>query len=120
MANAANEVGKFRDVAVRLFEGHEEFLRRTGTVDLMRVAEQLPDVYYETLRKAVTGDRSPTVDLMEKVAALAGVSPEVFSEYQLEQARRQFDVKEVGYEQAMENLRAWAATSTRSRGKKRS
>lgn len=117
--SAAAEVGKFKDLAVRLFEGREEFLRKTGTVDLMRISEQLPDVYYETLRKAVAGDRAPTVELMEKVAALAGVEPGVFAEYQMEIARRQFDPKQVGWEKAMENLKAWAEVSTRSRRKRR-
>lgn len=115
---ASPESGRFKDVVLRLFQGHEEYLRKTGTVDLMRVSDALPDVYYETLRKAVAGDRQPSVDLMEKVATLAGVDPGVFAEYQLEVARQQFDPKVVGWETATANLKAWAEASTRPRRKR--
>lgn len=112
------EAKPFRQVALELFRDREDVLTQTGNVNWMKVAELLPDVYYETLRKAVAGDRIPTPDLMEKVAAEAGVEPTAFAEYQLHLARRQFDVKEVGLETAMRNLRAWAAGST-ERPKKR-
>lgn len=102
---AEPKIGRFRDVARELFVGREEFLTHTGNVNWMLVSEALPDVYYETLRKAVAGDRNPTLSLMEKVAELAGVSPEVFGEYQIAKAQAAFDVKEVGYEAAMENVR---------------
>ena len=120
MTSMDGQLERFKDVVRRLFIDREEFLTNTGNVNWMLVSESLPDVYYETLRKAVAGDRKPTADLMEKVAQLAGVQPDVFAEYQLEQARRQFDPREVGMEQAMTNLKAWAEVSTRPTRKKRS
>lgn len=120
MADERRTIGRFRDKARELFVGREEFLTHTGNINWMLVSEALPDVYYETLRKAVAGDRNPTLSLMEKVAELAGVSPEVFAEYQLAKAQRAFDVKEVGYEAAMDNLGKWVqAHAAPQRRKKR-
>ena len=118
MTTNAAEAGRFKDVVRGLFLDREDFITLTGNVNWMAVSEALPDVYYETLRKAVTGDRPPSMDLMEKVAALAGVSPEVFSEYQMEKARQQFDPKVVGWEQAEQNLRSWAEVHTRQKKKR--
>jgi transcriptional regulator with XRE-family HTH domain len=64
---------------------------------------------YETLRKAVSGERAPGAKLMEDVAGALKVSPELFSEYALLQAQRMFDPREVGTEQALANLEAWSA-----------
>lgn len=70
-------------------------------------------VSYETLRKAISGERHPSATLIEKVAQALGIDAEYFAEYRLAQASRAFDVKEVGYEQALENLRLWdSATSS--------
>jgi hypothetical protein len=92
----------------------DEFLTNTGNVNWRAVAEALPGVHYETLRKAVAGDRNPTPALMEQVAQLLGIEPDVFAEYQLHLAQRQFDVGEVGWENAMENLRRWASGADES------
>jgi len=45
--------------------------------------------------------------VMEDCAETLGVSPNVFVEYRLWQARREFDPTEVGIEEAMTALRAW-------------
>lgn len=118
MASNDGQPERFKDAVRRLFLDRDEYLTQTGNINWMLVSEALPDVYYETLRKAIAGDRRPTADLMEKVATLAGVQPDVFAEYQLEQARRQFDPKEVGMETAMANLQAWASANTRQRKKR--
>jgi hypothetical protein len=68
-------------------------------------------VHYETLRKAVAGDRPPTAGLMEACAKLLGIEPDVFAEYQLHLVQREFDVGEVGWDSALANLRRWASGS---------
>lgn len=76
-------------------------------------AQALPDISYESLRKAVTSERDPGVKIMESVAAALGVSPDIFWEYQLAQAQRAFDPKEVGEDEAYANLQQWLAASKR-------
>jgi hypothetical protein len=78
-----------------------------GNPNWAEFALKLKDVHYETLRKAVTGDRWPGPKLMEDVAAALGVDPALFYEYQLWQAQRAFDPKEVGADAAYSNLRKW-------------
>lgn len=90
-----------------LLLGNEEYLTRTGNINWRHVADALTGVHYESLRKQVAGERPPTDSLMEQVAALVGVSPDYFVEYELSQAMREFDVREVGFDQARENLLAW-------------
>jgi hypothetical protein len=104
-----------------LLSGRKEFLTQTGNINWRAVADALPDVHYETLRKAVAGERQPTVDLMEKVAALVGVSPHHFAEWQLAQAMREFDARPpplgVGLDSALDNLRRWTVTQAGRRRK---
>jgi hypothetical protein len=64
-------------------------------------------VKYETLRKAVAGERSPGLSLLETVADILAIEPTFFAEYRLTQAQRNFDPDAVGFERALENLRAW-------------
>lgn len=104
---------RFAVVARALFQAREEFLTHTGNINWMAVSEQLPGVHYETLRKALAGDRQPTVELMEAVARLAEVDPTLFVEYRLHLARREFNVREVGFETAAANLKRWAEASTK-------
>lgn len=70
-------------------------------------AQQLEGILYETLRKAVTGERWPSAKIMEAVANALDVEPTIFWEYQLWLAQRAFDPREVGEDQAMKNLEAW-------------
>lgn len=108
---------KFGAVVRALFADREEFLTNTGNINWMAVSERLPGVHYETLRKSLAGDRIPTSDLMEKIAELAAVDPTVFVEYRLYLAQKEFNVREVGWEQAAENLQRWAEASTRKKRK---
>jgi hypothetical protein len=94
-----------------LFAEREEFWTKTGNINWVAVADALEDVHYETLRKAIAGERRPSRKLMEQVAEFAGTSPDRFLEYQLDQVRRQFDEQEVGLAEATENLRCWLAVA---------
>ena len=78
-----------------------------GHADWPSFAAKLDGVRYESLRKAVTGERDPSPKIMEACAAALGVEPTIFWEYQLAQARRSFDVRTVGAEEALANLRRW-------------
>ena len=104
-----DEPQKFTAAVRARLEARDEFLTNTGNINWRAVAEALPGVHYETLRKAVAGDRNPTPALMEVVADFLKIEPTIFAEYQLYLAQRQFDVGEVGWESAMDNLRRWAS-----------
>ena len=78
-----------------------------GNADWSRFARDLGDVKYETLRKAVTKERAPSTRVMERVAELLDVEPTVFWEYELAQAQRVFDPRQVGEDQAYANLQKW-------------
>jgi hypothetical protein len=86
-----------------------EVVTPMGSPDWMNFATQLEDVHYESLRKAVTGERWPGTKIMESVAAYLGVDPSIFPEYQLWLAQRAFDPKEVGEDEAYANLSKWVA-----------
>jgi hypothetical protein len=77
-----------------------------GNPDWAGFAQQLPGIHYETLRKAVTGDRHPAPKVIEAVSDALSVSPETFVEYRLWVARRMLDQNEVGLDEALRNLEA--------------
>lgn len=79
----------------------------TGNADWSAFSREA-GIHYETLRKSVVGERRALPNLMEACAGALGVDPTVFPDYALWQTARQFDPREVGSEQAMENLRRWA------------
>ena len=87
-----------------LLQDRAEFLTKTGNINWASVAEAMPGIYYESLRKALTGERQPSRAVIEKAAEVAGVDPSHFVEYRLAEARRRFDPAEVGWETAMANL----------------
>lgn len=80
-----------------------------GNPNWSEFAREVAGVHYETLRKAVTGDRRALPELMRSCAEALGVEPEVFPEYRLWEVQRQFDPREVGSDAAMANLAEWAA-----------
>ena len=90
-----------------------------GNPNWSAFAEQLEGVHYETLRKAVAGERPPGPGLMEAVAEGLGVQPSVFFEYRLYQAQRAFDPKIVGVDQALTNLETWVDAEERARSRRR-
>ena len=78
-----------------------------GNPDWARFAIELDGIRYESLRKAVTREREPSVKIMTSCAAALGVDPTIFWEYQLAQARRSFSVRAVGEHEAFANLQRW-------------
>lgn len=99
-----------RDLVLALDD--QRFLTPNGNVNWMEFVHETMEplgVKYETLRKAIAGERTPSVSLMEMCAKALGIKPEFFGEYRLAQALHAFDPTEVGYEEAMKNLRVWAA-----------
>jgi hypothetical protein len=80
------------------------FTRRNSNPDWVRFAGRLPGIGYETLRKAVAGERAVSEHIMREVALALGVEPTVFIEYRLLQARRNLDPSEVGWSRAVEAL----------------
>ncbi len=79
-----------------------------GNPNWSEFARDLAHIHYETLRKAVTGDRRPTPELMTACAQALQLEPDIFPEYRLWLAQREFDPREVGSETAMANLARWA------------
>jgi hypothetical protein len=78
-----------------------------GNPDWAGFSQLLDGVHYETLRKAVTGDRAPAKKLIEAVSDALVVPPETFVEYRMMEVQRHFDPKEVGAETALANLARW-------------
>jgi hypothetical protein len=100
-----------------------DFTTSTGNPNWNAFARQLDGFHYETLRKAIAGERTVTVPLMEEVARALSIKPDYFAEYRIEQARRLFDVREVGFESALAEFDRWAqdraADLARSKKKRR-
>lgn len=92
-----------------------EWVTSTGAPNLHAFAEQLDGVHYESLRKAMAGERIPTPALMEEVARVLRVKPTHFVEYRLLETQREFDVRQVGFQKALENLADWSKKQTRGR-----
>lgn len=85
-----------------------EWTTTTGNPNLHAFAAQLDGVHYETLRKAMAGERAPTAALIEEVARVLRVKPDHFVEYRLIEVQAEFDVRRVGFEKALENLADFA------------
>jgi hypothetical protein len=104
-ANERQEFGRIvRDLLIE-----RGYTTPIGNPDWARFARDI-DVNYETLRKAVTRERVPSVKLMERVGAQLGVEPMIFWEFELARARQSFDVRHVGDEEAFANLQRWLAS----------
>jgi plasmid maintenance system antidote protein VapI len=85
-----------------------DYTTQTGNVNWRAFARTLEGIHYETLRKAVAGERTATPHIIEEVARALGLRPDYFVEYRLWQAQREFDIREVGFERALENFERWA------------
>lgn len=110
---------RFRDALRDLILARGEPVTLNGNVDWPRFVETVPETSYETLRKAMAGERRPSESLIERVAQAVGVRPDYFFEYRLSQALRDFDVDEVGWEEAARNLAAWSESRPKHRKKRR-
>jgi hypothetical protein len=101
-----------RDLVLALND--EAFLtpsRNVNWMEFTRATIARKGVKYETLRKAVAGERPPGRSLIETVAATLGIQPTFFAEYRLAEAQRAFDPGAMGFEEAVENLRRWTGVS---------
>lgn len=59
---------------------------------------------HSVLHRIYVGDGEPSPELMEGLGRVFKVSPEMFAEYRLAEARRHFEPSEVGWDAAMTNL----------------
>jgi hypothetical protein len=82
---------------------------KLGNPDWSTFARTLRDIHYETLRKAVAGERPVAPKVIEAVARKLRVEPVRFAEYRLWQVRKTFDPGSVGIDAALENLARWEA-----------
>ena len=93
--------------AVRDLLIEKEITTRLGSPHWAGFAQLLEGVSYETLRKAVVGERSPAPKLMEAFSDALDVDPKVFVEYHVVAAQRCFDPREVGIDAAAGNAAKW-------------
>jgi hypothetical protein len=86
-----------------------DYSTQTGKPNWTAFARELQGAHYETLRRAVSGEREPSPRLLEGCARVVAIDPAYFLEYRLYQARREFDPAEVGPERAARSLATWNA-----------
>ncbi len=98
-------------VMVRTLLINANIVTRLGNPDWPNLASRMPGVNYESLRKAVVGERAPSEKIMLATANALGVKPTVFVEYRLLIARRCFDPDYVGWSAAVKALNQWEAPS---------
>ncbi len=80
-----------------------------GNPDWTSLAGRTPGVNYESLRKAIVGERAPSEKIMIAAAQALDVKPAVFTEYRLLKARRSLDPDYVGWSAATKALNQWEA-----------
>lgn len=96
-------------VALRELVLEHDYTTRSGNPNWSAFSAELDHVHYETLRRAVAGERTPSPLLMEECARVLRVRPEYFLEYRVHLAKRDFDPRKVGVDRAVKNLRTWAS-----------
>lgn len=99
---------RFADALLELLRDSDEYTTAIGTPNLAAFARDLNEVSYETLRRILARERDVTPAILEDVARALRIDPSYFAEYRLWVVQREFDVREVGFERALENLRSWA------------
>lgn len=80
-----------------------EWTTQTGNVNWSAFAEQL-DIHYETLRKAIVGERHVTQRIIAKCAEGLAIKPTYFAEYRAFEYMRRLDLRAVGTVVALQNL----------------
>lgn len=108
---AAIETTKPFGDALRELVLESDYATQTGVANWTAFAAHLHGLHYETLRRAVSGERRPSVRLLEACARVLSLRPEYFLEYRLHKAQRDFDPDAVGVKRARENLEAWTRAS---------
>lgn len=86
-----------------------DYVTASGKPKWSAFAVELDGVHYETLRRAVAGERRPSSRLMEECARVLRIRPQYFVEYRLHLAQRDFDPGHAGLERAIKNLETWVA-----------
>lgn len=84
-----------------------DYVTRAGKPNWAAFASELEGFHYETLRRAATGRRPPSPELIEECARALRLRPEHFLEYRVHLAQRDFDPAAVGLERALANLALW-------------
>ena len=107
MADETSAQPFMRALARVLRDSDHQSVDEEGNINWSTFARDLPTIHYETLRKIRVGERALDMAAIEEIAKAAGVPPEHFAEYRMMQARQLFDPKEVGFDQALANLRRW-------------
>jgi hypothetical protein len=107
----ASEATKRFGVALRELLIEHDYSTRSGNPNWRAFAAELDGIHYETLRKAVVGERRPSWILLEECARALRLRPEYFSEYRLYLAQRDFDPDAVGFDRAVRNLQLWVAAA---------
>jgi hypothetical protein len=105
----ATETTESFATALRELVLEHDYTTGTGNPNWSAFSAELEDVHYETLRRAVAGERAPSPLLMEECARVLRVRPEYFLEYRMHLAQRDFDPGEVGVDRALQNLRTWSS-----------
>ena len=95
---------KLRDLLIE-----KDITTTMGNPDWTGFVQLVKGIHYETLRKAITGERLPAIKLIETVSDALSVAPDTFVEYRLAEARRQFDPRAVSSAQALTTLSRWEA-----------
>jgi hypothetical protein len=85
---------------------------KLGNPDWTAFAKRLRGISYETLRKAVTGERPVAPKILETSAKVLGIEPTLFGEYRLWKLRQTLDPAAVGAETALQNLARWESRSS--------
>lgn len=93
-----------------------------GNVNWSLLGKRLPTIHYETLRKILSGerkldgrgDRDRDMQHMEEIAKALDADPHRFTEYNLLEAQRAFDVNAVGADEARRNLERWLGSGRRA------
>lgn len=96
-------------VVVRTLLIDAGIVTRMGNPDWASLARKMPGVSYESLRKAIVGERPPSEKIMIAAAQALGVTPAAFTEYRLLKVRRSFDPDHVGWSAATKALNQWEA-----------
>jgi hypothetical protein len=111
----ADETTKRFGAALRELLIERDYATRSGNPNWRAFAAELEGIHYETLRKAVAGERRPSRRLLEECARVLRLRPGYFLEYRRYLAQRDFDPDAVGLDDAVRNLEAWATVAGRSR-----
>jgi hypothetical protein len=93
--------------ALRELVVDNDYVTQRGDPNWAAFASELDGIHYETLRRAATGRRRPSPELIEECARALRVRPEYFLEYRVYVAQRDFEPAAVGLDRALENLALW-------------